>query len=61
MSDMTSVVLAEIIFVNKPITTQQLADRLKQPKSKVHKALVELRRADKVQFIGKNLGWIPRG
>jgi DNA-binding transcriptional regulator GbsR (MarR family) len=59
IGDLESKVLSVLIFSPEPMTTKEIAETAKLSKEEVHKALVMLRREKRVQFIGKNLGWIP--
>lgn len=60
IGELEAQVLATLMFENRPMTTRMLCDLLKLDDAKVHKALVMLRREDKVQFIGKNYGWVVK-
>jgi predicted transcriptional regulator len=61
MNDLESKVLDLLVSVKKPVTTKEIAGRLKVDRKLIHSAVVALRQAGKIQFIGKDYGWQIRG
>jgi predicted transcriptional regulator len=61
VSDLEIMVLELLVTIDRPATTKEIAGRLKLAKEDVHKVMVALRKANKIQFVGKEYGWQLRG
>ncbi len=61
MDELELRIFNEIANNKRPITTPVLAERLKMDKDLIHHTVVALRKAGKIQFLGKKYGWQARG
>ena len=58
LDELAAKILSILMFHNRPLTSEAITELVKtHGKPTVHKALVSLRKADKIQFISKRLGW----